>query len=435
MIDSLKVNIKKEEQCKRIIDMEIPREEYAKEIEDTINELQKVANIPGFRQGKVPRNLVVQYYKGKIESDTMDRLIQNSYNTVLKKENLIPVSQATIKDIKLEDDKPVTFTLEVEIRPEIKLRKYKGIEIDEEKVTVVDKDVDDVLKHIQDRMAEYSTVENRQAKNNDIVTIDIIGFKDGVPLKNFKGNDLKLEIGASTVVKDIEDGIIGMDINSEKEINVKLPKDYYDKELQDKEITTKIKLKAIQEKKLPVLDDEFAKDVGECETLLALRKKIEEDIRKNREEEKKNAIKQKILKELISINTFEIPNSLVEKELDIIMDDIKERMKRENTSFETLKTTENEVREKYKNNALERVKSYLIIDEISKIENISASDDEVKDEITNVTSRMRKNDPKTLEYFSSDPVKERIRYDVGVRKTLDFLYDNAKIDWKSVIKS
>ena len=430
MTEGLKITIKKEEKCKRVIDIEVPRDNITREMESTIDEVQKIANIPGFRQGKVPRNLVVQYYREKIESDALDKLIRDSYIEALNKEKLVPVNEARIKDVKFEHEKPLFFSAEIEIKPEIKFRFYKGIEVDEERVRVDEEDVNGVLKNIQDRMAEYTTIENRPAQKGDVVTVDFAGFKDFKPLEKFKGKDLKVEIGAKTVLPDIDEGIIGMNINAEKEIQVKLPKDFYDKELQGAEITIKIKLKAIQEKKLSVLDDEFAKDVGECESLAELKKKIEDDIRKNREEEKKSRIEQKILKELTSITPFDVPVSLVERELDYIMDDIKERMKRENSTFESLNTTEIEVKEKYMQFALEKVKAYLIIEEIAKLENIKVADEDVKEETSNIITRMNRKDQKTIEYFSSDAVKERIRYDIMVRRTFDFLYNNAKINWK-----
>lgn len=430
MVNGIKVNIKKEDKCKQIIYIEISQENVIKEIENTISEVQKIASIPGFRAGKVPRNLIMQYYKDRVESEALDKLIQDSYKLTITRENIVPVREAKIKDIKFEKDKPLSFNLEVEVKPDIKFRYYKGIEVDEERVRVDSKDVDDVLKNIRERIAEYITIEDRCVQKGNLVTVDVSGFKDGKLIDKFNGKDLRFEVGVNTVMKDIEESVIDMNINTEKEILVKLPKEYPDKELAEKEIQLKIKLKSIQEKKLPVLDDEFAKDVGECETLAILRKKIEEDIRKNREAEKKNLIEQKILKELISITPMDLPDFLVETEFEHLMDDIKERMERENTSFEALKTTEDEVRDRYRQVAIEKVKGYLIIEELANLEKINIAENDIENEIANIKTKLIRKDQKIDEYLSSDSGRNRIKYDIMVQKTLDFLYNNAKINWK-----
>lgn len=432
-MEEIKINVKKEEKSKRIVDIEVPVDEINKEIENTINEVQKIASMPGFRQGKVPRNLVIQYYQERIQSETLDKLIQDAYKIACDKENIIPIGQAQVKDVKFEKDKPLSFRAEVEVVPEVKLRYYKNIDVDAERVRIDNKDVDDVLKQIQERMAEYTTLEGRSAEKGDVVTIDFTGFKDGKPIEKFKAQDLRVEIGSNGLMPEIEQGIIGMNAEGiEKEILIKLPKDYPDPELQEKEITIKVRLKLIQEKKLPILDDEFAKDIGECQSLDELKNKIENDLRKTREEEKKTQIEQKILKEIVSITPVDLPDSLVERELDNIMNEIKDRMKIENVKdFESLKTNENEVKEKYRNVAVEKVKAHLIIEEIAKLEKIETAEEEVLQEIVEIKSRIRRKDPKMLEYLSSDSIKERVKYDIRIRKTIDFLYNNAKINWRA----
>ena len=214
-----KVDIIEQKECEKTLKIEVPTDRVLVELENMYGNLQKVAEVPGFRAGKAPRHLIEKYFKSKVEKDVLEKLVADSYTDAVKKTNIDPIDYPQIKELKFEPGKPLEFKAFVEVKPEIKLKNYKGIKVKKEPAIVKEEDVEKSLKYLQEKHAEFNPVENRKVKENDFVLIDFTGFIDDKEVKDLKAENYMLEIGSKKVIPELESGIVGMSINEQKEIN------------------------------------------------------------------------------------------------------------------------------------------------------------------------------------------------------------------------
>ena len=407
--------------------IEVPADRVTEELNSLYHDLKRKANLPGFRRGKVPLDILKTYFKGSIRADALDRLIPNTYQEVLKENDFIPCSQPKIEEVKYEENKPLSFKATVEIKPKIILKRYKGLKAKRIIKIIIEDDVNRALKRLASRHAEFITVENRPTKKGDWVIIDFVGSMEGRPFKDNEAKNFSLEIGSKTLVGDFEDQLIGLKKGEEKEVKVKFPRDYHNKELDGREVLFKVDLKEIKEKKLPSLNDEFAKDL-KFNNLGELKKRIKEDLEKYETEHSERLLKDNLMDWLIRKTPFPLPRAMVERELEAMVEDALTRMRYSGIDPKKMGIEEVKLKERYRPSAETKVRNTLILEEIGKKENIEVSKEEIGKRIEEMAKASGQKKEDLEEFFQ----KERshlagLREEIRLKKALELIINETRI--------
>ena len=389
----------------------------------------KYINIPGFRKGKAPMNIVEKYYGAQIfYEDAFNDVATQAYDEALEENKIDVVSRPTVDIIQMEKGKDVIFSATVQVKPEVKLGKYKGIDIKKIEYPVKDEDIEKELKKMQEKNARLITIEDRALENGDIATIDFEGFTDGVPFEGGKAEGHELEIGSGAFIPGFEEQLVNMKIDEEKEIKVTFPKEYFSKDLAGKEATFKVKLHEIKKKELPKLDDEFAKDVSEFDTLEELKADIKNKMEKDNEQKAKYETEESAIKAVCDNVKIDIPSGMVDMEVDHMIQDISQRLSYQGLKLDQylkmIGKTEEEVRKEYEPQAIEAIKSRLTLEAIRKAEKIEASEEEIKEKLEEMAKNYGK---KVEEIQDNEDLKNYIKEGIESEKAIDFIVKNAKI--------
>ena len=342
----------------------------------------KYFNIPGFRKGKAPFNIVERMYGDEIfYEDAFNELVPSIYEKEIEENKIEAVSKPDIHIVNMKKGEDLVFTATVQTKPEVTLGKYKGVEIKKVEYPVTDEDVEHELSHMQEHNARTITVEDRPVKEKDIAVIDFEGFVNGKPFEGGKAEKHELEIGSKTFIPGFEDQVIGMKVDEEKDIKVKFPEDYFSKDLAGKDATFKVKLHEIREKKLPKLDDEFAKDVSEFDTLAELKASIKEKKQSENENRAKHETEDLAIEAVSKETKIDIPSGMIENEVDAMIRDMEQQLAYQGIKLEQylqiMNKTRKDIEDNYKEQAEKNVKSRLILEEIIKAEKLEASKEEV----------------------------------------------------------
>ena len=389
----------------------------------------KYFSIPGFRKGKAPMSLIEKTYGASIfYEDTFNEIVPEIYEDELKANNIDAVSRPEIEITQMEKGKDLIFTAVVQTKPEVKLGKYKGIELEKSDVSVMAADVKKELERMAEKNSRLVTVEDRAVKNKDIAVIDFEGFVDGVAFEGGKAEKHELEIGSKTFIPGFEDQVIGMKINEEKDINVKFPEEYFSKELAGKDATFKVKLHEIKVKELPTIDDEFAKDVSEFDTLKELKASIKEKLVEEKKNQAKYQLEESAIKAVSENTTIDIPSGMIETEIDNILKEIDGRLAYQGLNLEQylkmLNKSEDDMRKEYESQAAESVKTRLVLEAIVKAEKIEATDAEIEEKIKEMAANYGK---KEEELLNNENLKDYLKNNITTEKAIQFIVDNAKI--------
>ena len=342
----------------------------------------KYFNIPGFRKGKAPMAIVEKQYGPEIfYEDTFNEVVPEEYERELKENNIEAVSRPEIEVKQMGKGQDLIFTAVVQTKPEVKLGKYKGIELKKIEYNVTDEDIEHELGHMADRNSRLVTVEDRPVENGDITVIDFEGFVDGVAFEGGKAENHELVIGSNTFIPGFEDQIIGMKIGEEKDINVTFPEEYFSKDLAGKEATFKVKLHEIKKKELPVMDDEFAKDVSEFDTLDELKNSIKEKLEEQNASKAKYETEEAAIKAVSEATEIDIPSGMIETETDNMIKDIEQRLSYQGLKLDQylqiMNKSEEDMRKELEEQAKISVKTKLVIEAIVAAEKIEATEEEV----------------------------------------------------------
>ncbi len=390
----------------------------------------KYFNIPGFRKGKAPMQIVEKYYGKEIfYEDAFNEVAEEALKEAIIEKKLDVVSRPNIDVTQIEKGKDLIFTAVMQTKPEAELGKYKGIEIKKIEYNVTDEDINHELGHMQEHNSRLISIEDRPVESGDIATIDFEGFVDGKPFEGGKAEGHELEIGSNTFIPGFEDQVIGMKINDEKDINVKFPEEYFSKELAGKDATFKVKVHEIKKKELPELDDEFAKDVSEFDTLKELKEDIKAKQEKQNEEKAKYETQDAIIKALCKDLKVDIPSGMIEIEIDNMIKDIEQRLSYQGLKLDQylqmMGKTMEDIRKEYEPQAIEGVKSRLAIEAVIKAEKIEATDKEIEEKMKEMAKNYGKENDK--EFMKNENVKNYIKQGIESEKAMDFLVENAKI--------
>ena len=389
----------------------------------------KYFNIPGFRKGKAPMQIVEKYYGKEIfYEDAFNEVAQEALEEAIKENKLEVVSRPDIEVTQIEKGKDLIFTAVMQTKPEANLGKYKGIEIKKIEYNVSDKDIEHELGHMQEHNARLISIEDRPVETGDIATIDFEGFVDGKAFEGGKAEGHELEIGSNTFIPGFEDQVIGMNIDEEKEIKVKFPDEYFSKDLAGKEAMFKVKVHEIKKKELPELDDEFAKDADEeVETLAELKEKTQKSLEESKKNEAENALREAVIEKATANAEIEIPEVMVETELDRMLQEFEQRLSMQGLNlelyFQFSGQDEAALKGQMKEDAEKRVRTNLVLEAIIATENLEVSDEEVNEEIAKM-AEMYNMEVEQIKAALGN--LEGVKSDLAFRKAIEFLAENSK---------
>ena len=407
----------------------VEAEKFDEGMKTVYKKTAKYFSIPGFRKGKAPMSIIERTYGSSIfYEDTFNEIVPEIYEKELKENNIEAVSRPEIEITQMEKGKDLIFTAVVQTKPEVKLGKYKGVEVEKIDTSVVAADVKKEFDRMAEKNARMVSVDNRAVKNKDIAVIDFEGFVNGVPFEGGKAENHELEIGSKTFIPGFEDQVIGMKIDEEKDINVKFPEEYFSKELAGKDATFKVKLHEIKVKELPAIDDEFAKDVSEFDTLKDLKASIKEKLVEDKKNQAKYQLEDAVIKEVAKNTEIDIPSGMIETELDNILKDIDGRLAYQGLNLaqylKLINKSEDDMRKEYEAQASESVKTRLVLEAIVKAEKIEATDAEIEEKIKEMAKNYGKKEEELLE---NENLKEYLKNNITTEKAIQFIVDNAKI--------
>ena len=406
----------------------IEAEKFDEAMKKVYAKTAKYFTIPGFRKGKAPMNIVEQHYGSEIfYEDTFNELVPDIYDEAIKENKIEAVSRPDIDITQMGKGKELIFTAIVQTKPEVELGKYKGIELKKIEYNVSDKDVEHELGHMAEHNARLITVEDRPVEKGDIAVIDFEGFLDGKPFEGGKAEKHELEIGSNTFIPGFEDQVIGMKLDEEKDLNVTFPEDYFSKDLAGKPVVFKVKLHEIKKKELPKMDDEFAKDVSEFDTLEELKNSIKDRLQKENDEKAKYETEDAAIKAVCDNVKLDIPSGMIETEIDNMLKDTEQRLQYQGLTLEQyyklIGKPETVLRDEMKETAEKNVKSRLVIEAIIKAEDIKPDEEKVEEKLKEMAKGYGKTEEEMLK---NTYLKDYITENMKVEKVINFIIENAK---------
>ena len=409
--------------------IEVPAEDFEAAVEKAYQKSKNKINIPGFRKGKAPRKMIEQMYGKEIFfEDAANYAIPTAYAKAVDECTEEIVSQPKIDIEQAEAGKPFIFTAEVALKPEVTLGTYKGVEVEKTDASVTDEEVDAAIERERESNARTVSVEDRAVQDGDLTVLDFEGFVDGEAFEGGKGENYPLTIGSNTFIPGFEEQLIGAEIDKEVEVNVTFPEDYQAQELAGKPAVFKCTIKEIKEKQLPDLDDEFAGEVSEFETLA----EYKEDVRKNRGEKKAEESKlekeDKVVDAIIADAKMDIPEAMLETQQRQMAEDFAQRIQMQGLSldqyFQFTGLTRAAFLEQLKPQAEKRIQSRLVLEAVAKAENIEASDEEYDEEIKKMADAYQM-DVEEINDMMGAYEKKSVREDICIRKAADFVVEHA----------
>ena len=426
----MSVQVEKLEKNMAKLTVEVPAEEVEKALQAAYMKEKNKISIHGFRKGKVPRAMIEKMYGAAVfYEEAANILIQDNYAAAMEESKEDIVSRPTIDVVQIEAGKPFIFTAEVAVRPEVTLGKYKGVQVTKIDTTVTDEEVEAALEKEQQKNSRTVTVTDRPVANGDTAVIDFEGFVDGVAFEGGKGENHPLEIGSHSFIDTFEDQLVGHNTGDEVEVNVTFPEKYQAADLAGKPAVFKVKINEIKTKELPELNDEFASEVSEFDTLA----EYKEDLRKHLEVEKENEAKRtkedEALKKIIDKSTMELPEAMIDTQCENMINEFAQRIAQSGLSMEQYMQfsgmTIDGLKEQVRPEAETRIKSSLVLEQIAKEENIEVSEDEINAEVEKMAAQYGMEADKLKEYLG-DAEKESIKRDLSVTKAVDLIMENVK---------
>ena len=410
--------------------IEVPAEELEKALETAYQKNKNKISVPGFRKGKVPRNMIEKMYGPAIfYEDAANELIPDAYEKALDECEVEIVSAPKIDVTQIEKGKDFIFTAEVAVKPEVTLGKYKGIKVDEADLAVTEEEINAQIEKERENSARTISVEDRPVKDGDITTLDFEGFVDGVAFEGGKGTDYPLTIGSGSFIPGFEEQLIGAELNKEVEVNVTFPEDYHAKDLAGKPATFKCKIKDIKEKELPELDDEFASEVSAFDTMAEYKEDVKKSLEMKKADAAKIAKEEAVIDAVIEDAKMDIPDAMVETEQRQIIEEFSQRMRMQGLTMEQYMQftgmTPQALMDQTKPQALKRIQSRLVLEAVAKAEDLKASEEDYAAEIKDMSEKYQMEEDKIKEMLG-EKGKKQVEEDLAIRKAVDFLVDNAK---------
>ncbi|MEJ8765044.1 trigger factor [Oceanobacillus sp. HCA-5259] len=420
----------KQEGNKGILTFEVPAEEFDQALDQAFKKVVKDVQLPGFRKGRVPRGLFEKRFGVEsLYQDAVDIVLPEAYSKAVDEADIFPIEQPSVDIEQIEKGKELIFTAEVEVKPEVTLGEYKGLEVEEESVEVTDEDIEQELKNLQEQHAELVVKEDGEIAEGDTVVIDFEGFTDGEAFEGGKGENQSLEIGSGQFIPGFEEKLIGKKPGEETEIDVTFPEEYHAENLAGKEATFKVKIHEVKAKELPELDDEFAKDVDdEVETLEELKTKKKEQMLEERTQAAETAKRESLIEKASDNVEVDIPDAMVENELEQMLAEFEQRLQMQGMTLEMYSQfsgqDEDALKEQMKEDAAKRVKTSLTLEAIANAENLEATEEEVNEEIDKMAGMYGVEKDQLVQILGGNT--ETIQNDLKIRKAIDLLVEHSK---------
>ncbi|HWT27480.1 MAG TPA: trigger factor [Mobilitalea sp.] len=426
----MSLQVEKLEKNMAKLTIEASAEDFENAIQKAYIKNRNKINVQGFRKGKAPRAIIEKMYGASVfYEDAANELIPEAYEKAANESGLDIVSRPDIEVSQIEKGKPFIFTAEVALKPEITLGKYKGIEVEKKPVIVTEDEVMAQIDKERDQNSRMITVDDRAVQDGDIAVIDFEGFIDGKAFDGGKGENYSLTIGSHSFIDTFEEQLIGKAIGEEVEINVNFPENYQAKELAGKPALFKVTVKELKMKELPALDDDFAQDVSEFDTLDEYKENIKATIKESKEKELKTAKENEVVDKIIENTTMDIPEPMVNLQVSQLADDFAQRMQYQGLSleqyFQYTGMDPKKFTESLRPQAVKRIQSRLVLEAVAKAENIEVSEEDLEKELTNMAS-MYQMEAEKLKGLIGDKEKEQIKADIAVQKAVDFVAEQAK---------
>ena len=413
---------------KREISVEIPAEEVTRETEALVQKYQKVARLPGFRAGHVPPSIIRQRFKEDLKSDVVESLVPRYFRKEAEKQGLVPVSQPRVTDLHIHEGKPLRFKASFEIMPEIKVEGYKELRAEHPEIAVKDEEVEEALASVREQHATYTSVEGRPLQDGDFAQASMDGRPKEAEDKTqpVHMDEVLIEIGGKNTVPEFSENLRGANAGETREFEVKYPEDSTEKRLAGKTLVYTVKVQAIKQKNMPELNDEFAKELGEFTSLDQVRKQIRENMQAERKHDAEREAKDKLVNELVKRNDFEVPESLVDRQIDLRLERGLRALAAQGMKMEDMKKMDlPRLRAGQRDQAVQDVKSSLLLDRVAELENIDVGEDELNHEIEALAQQTKQTSEAVRARLTQDGGLDRIRNRIRSEKTLEFLYHQS----------
>ena len=414
---------------KKKISFEIPAERVSAEIEKVFGQIQKRAAIKGFRKGKVPRSLVEQNYGSMMESDVLKNLFDETYFKALADHRIFPVSHPRIESDAVKRGEPLKYSATVEVIPEIDVKDYKGLEVKKERFVSDDAPVEARLNEMREGMAELKPLEEGKcAEVGNFVVIDFVGSVDGIPFEGGSAESYQLELGSARFIPGFEDQLVGAKAGEQRNVEVAFPEEYGNKELAGKPASFAVTIKEVKVKELPVLDDEFAMQFGEFETIDQLKAKLSE-LNENQESARIKAdVQDRIVKVLIEKNEIEVPSALVERQLQIMLSNMKNRLAQQRLSLEMMGMDDESFKVHYRDSAENQVKGSLLLEAVAKKEGITVEEADIEAKLRAMAEEAGQDFERVKNFYEQNQnAKENLMAHLNEEKVLGYLLENAVV--------
>ena len=410
--------------------IEVPAEKFEEAVQHSYNKNKGKFNIPGFRKGKAPFNMIKKMYGvGVFYEDAVDEVIDASYPDAAKESGLEIVSRPAVSIEQIEEGKSFIYTAKVAVKPEVTLGQYKGVEVQKTKSDVTEEDIETEIKRAREKNSRLITVEDRGVEDGDQVTIDFDGSVDGKRFEGGKAEDYPLTIGSHTFIDNFEEQLIGKKTGEECEVNVTFPAEYHVEELKNKPAVFKVKVKEIQRKELPEANDEFASEVSDFDTMEEYKKDLSEKLHDEKIEAAKTADEDKVVAKVIENATMEIPDQMVEEQVNGMVNDYARRLESQGISFkqyvEITGMTAEKIGEQMKPQAIKRIQTRLVLEAVVKAENIQADDAAVEEQFDKMAADFKMDKEQIKGMFGEEQMAQ-LKEDLAVQKAIDFLVAEAK---------
>jgi trigger factor len=427
------MNAKVEKIQQNVVKLEITveAEKFNESLKKAYAKNAKKFNIPGFRKGKAPINIIKKYYgDGVFFEDAINFCCDDTYPVAIKENNIRPVDYPSIDIVQIEEGKEFIYTAEVSVYPEVELGEYKGVEAKKVEYAVTDEEVETQLKQMQEKNARVETKTEGTVEKGNIAIIDFKGYVDGIAFEGGEGKDFSLEIGSGTFIDTFEDQLVGVNIGETKNINVTFPEQYGKEELNGKPAVFEATVKEIKVKELPVMDDEFAKEVSEFDTLEELKADMRSKLQETNDVRVKREYEEAVIDAVCENAKVEIPQVMVSKEIENMVKDLEMRLKYQGLDLETYyqytNSSEEQVKEYMKESAEKRVKTELVLEKIAKVENVEATDEELQAKAAELAKQYGEKDLEKTAKLLLDAQKDYIKLDVVNEKVIKLLVDSSK---------
>lgn len=425
----MKATVEKLDNHQVLLEVEVEPPKVEKALDQAYRHLSKQVTIPGFRKGKVPRFVLEQFVgKEPLYNEAAEILIPDAYEKAVVEHRLSPINQPEIEIMKVKEGEPLVFKARVEVKPEPKLGTYLGLELERPEIKVTEEDIDKFIKSLQERNAELKVIEDEPAAAEDTVMINFYGEVDGESYPGMQGANYQLELGSGTFIPGFEEQLIGSEINEERLIKVTFPENYHVKDIAGKEAVFQVKVLGIKRKELAPLDDDFAKDVSECETLAELREDVRRRLEDRQQQEIESFVRKSAVEKAVATAEVDIPKVMVERRLDYRINELERNFQAQGLTLEQFlentNKTMDELRRELQPRAEKDVKTELVLEAIAKAENIEAGQDEIDSEVEKLAGILHQ---------SRDEVRKRLgdlsflKYDIINKKVIDLLVEKSII--------